>query len=496
MADSFDNFKPVYSAFGDHPRTPVTSTPSQNVPSLFSDYGQQLEGQGLFGPLQSSSSSGFAASGSNYAMDDYSFQNYSTSSVYDMSTRPLSPTNSSTGGGGPGNQSFQIGVVSPRPSSIAGEGGDAQKMGEASKSNIMSIINLLNEYVISHPFIVFRRQAQVNNRSVAYHLTPFTVVPFMWRIQGRQGIGAFFKGLPSSLVNYVLLIGSESLFYNILQYPIEYDFGLNQLFSERLVKHLILKSLSIIVVTPFICSSSVETVQSLIVAESPSPLDSIKEGFSRVFHFKSDRKLPFYMIVGPSVAYHLAHYILFSLTREALLYLNRQSQEDEEYLKQRRIRQRTAAKQAHLLTNDDFTILGESSQGIVDLTGDGERAAADAASTIANNDGLVSGTKDILNELKCSLYANIITDIVLYPLQTVMYRLFLQGTRTLIDNVDGRTAVIPLISNYDSASDCYASVLQYEGTSGLFKGFGALVLQYGVQAALIHLANYCLNKSF
>lgn len=104
MADSFDNFKPVYSAFGDHPRTPVTSTPSQNVPSLFSDYGQQLEGQGLFGPLQSSSSSGFAASGSNYAMDDYSFQNYSTSSVYDMSTRPLSPTNSSTGGGGPGNQ--------------------------------------------------------------------------------------------------------------------------------------------------------------------------------------------------------------------------------------------------------------------------------------------------------------------------------------------------------------------------------------------------------
>lgn len=83
----------------------------------------------------------------------------------------------------------------------------------------MSIINLLNEYVISHPFIVFRRQAQVNNRSVAYHLTPFTVMPFMWRIQGRQGIGAFFKGLPSSLVNYVLLIGSESLFYNILQYP-------------------------------------------------------------------------------------------------------------------------------------------------------------------------------------------------------------------------------------------------------------------------------------
>lgn len=188
----------------------------------------------------------------------------------------------------------------------------------------------------------------------------------------------------------------------------EYDFGLNQLFSERLLKHLILKSLSIIVVTPFICSSSVETVQSLIVAESPSPLDSIKEGFSRIFHFKSDRKLPFYMIVGPSIAYHLAHYVIFSLTREALLYLSRRSQEDEKYLKQRR----ATAKQA----NENMLILEESSQGF-DLSGNQE---ANAANT--KNGGIVSGTKDILNELKCSLYANIVTDIVLYPLQTVMYR--------------------------------------------------------------------------
>lgn len=83
----------------------------------------------------------------------------------------------------------------------------------------MSIINLLNEHVLSYPFIIIRRQAQVNNRSIAYHLTPFTVIPLMVGLQGRQGIGAFFKGLPSSLVNYVLLIGSESLFYNLLEFP-------------------------------------------------------------------------------------------------------------------------------------------------------------------------------------------------------------------------------------------------------------------------------------
>lgn len=99
MSDSFENSRPVYSAFGDHPLTPVTSASSQHVPSLFSEYGQQLEGQGLFGPLQSSSSSAYGASGSTYAMDDYNFQNYSTSSMYDMSTRPLSPSDSSAGGG-------------------------------------------------------------------------------------------------------------------------------------------------------------------------------------------------------------------------------------------------------------------------------------------------------------------------------------------------------------------------------------------------------------
>lgn len=169
-----------------------------------------------------------------------------------------------------------------------------------------------------------------------------------------------------------------------------------------------------VVVTPFICSSSTETVQSLIVAESPSPLDSIKEGFARIFHFKNDRKLPFYMIVGPSVTYHLAYYVLYSLTREALLYLNRRSAEDEEYLQQRRARQRAMRiAKASELTGEPHLLVEVPEDTETELD------ANSAGSLSAIN----SDTKDILNELKCSLYANIITDIVLYPFQTVMYRL-------------------------------------------------------------------------
>lgn len=94
-----------------------------------------------------------------------------------------------------------------------------KKIVESSKSNILSIVSLLNEHILAHPFVVVRRQAQVNHRSLAYHLTPFTVVPVIARLQARQGVATFFKGLPSSLLNYVLLLGSESILLSFLQLP-------------------------------------------------------------------------------------------------------------------------------------------------------------------------------------------------------------------------------------------------------------------------------------
>ena len=110
----------------------------------------------------------------------------------------------------------QVGIVSPNVASNKDEG---KGLLESSKSNILSIFNLLNQNVLSHPFLVFRRQAQVNNRSSAYHLHPFSVMPFIVRVQANQGATAIFKGLTSSLVTHVILIGSETLFFNVLQLP-------------------------------------------------------------------------------------------------------------------------------------------------------------------------------------------------------------------------------------------------------------------------------------
>ena len=70
----------------------------------------------------------------------------------------------------------------------------------------------------------------------------------------------------------------------------------------------------------------------------------------------------------------------------------------------------------------------------------------------------------------------------------------MQGTRTIIDNVDQTSAVIPVISDYDSPIDCYNMIIKEEGSSGLFKGFGALIIQYSIHYSLLKLTKCLLVK--
>lgn len=71
----------------------------------------------------------------------------------------------------------------------------------------------------------------------------------------------------------------------------------------------------------------------------------------------------------------------------------------------------------------------------------------------------------------------------------------LQGTRTLIDNVDPSGIVTPVISDYDGIGDCYRTIVLEEGKAGLFKGFGALILQYTFQYGFIKLTKLIIQKS-
>jgi len=55
--------------------------------------------------------------------------------------------------------------------------------------------------------------------------------------------------------------------------------------------------------------------------------------------------------------------------------------------------------------------------------------------------------------------------------------------------------VTPVITGYEGVVHCFRTTIEEEGFSGLYKGFGALVLQYGLQILLIRLVKIVLEKN-
>lgn len=62
------------------------------------------------------------------------------------------------------------------------------------------------------------------------------------------------------------------------------------------------------------------------------------------------------------------------------------------------------------------------------------------------------------------------TEVLFYPFETILHRIQLQGTRTIIDNLDSGYSVVPILTSYEGASDCCKTTITSEGVSGLYKG--------------------------
>ena len=73
----------------------------------------------------------------------------------------------------------------------------------------------------------------------------------------------------------------------------------------------------------------------------------------------------------------------------------------------------------------------------------------------------------------------------------LVFSVFCQGTRTIIDNVDivwgSPLEVTPISTRYEDVWDCAVTILRDEGVAGSYKGFGAVLLQYGLQYAMLRL---------
>lgn len=56
-----------------------------------------------------------------------------------------------------------------------------------------------------------------------------------------------------------------------------------------------------------------------------------------------------------------------------------------------------------------------------------------------------------------------------------------------MDNLDTGTGVISITTRYEGFVDCFRSIIREEGFGGLYKAFGALVLQYALHMAVLRL---------
>ncbi|XP_017067824.2 solute carrier family 25 member 46 [Drosophila eugracilis] len=305
-------------------------------------------------------------------------------------------------------------------------------------------VSLLTENVLSHPFLVLRWQCQVYNTSKCYHLHPFTLLPSIVHLHRRQGLTTLWKGISSCLLVRGMSCAIDDVISKVTSWPKEID---SRTTLKRFGQHVLLKSISIGVVAPFHAVSLVKTVQSDIASEKTGLLDVVREGGLRLFYWSSTqngRVLPTWALIGPCVSIGITKY-LFNLL-----------------------------------------IHGVSTRMML------------RRKSFWQDNQVVKFSDDKLEHQNAEIYAGLIalltTEVIFFPFETILHRLQLQGTRTIIDNLDNGYSVVPILTDYRGVFDCYRSTLISEGFSGLYKGFGAMILQFVAHVAILKLAKSIFDQ--
>ncbi|KFB35218.1 AGAP002704-PA-like protein [Anopheles sinensis] len=206
-------------------------------------------------------------------------------------------------------------------------------------------------------------------------------------------------------------------------------------------------NISIATVVPFYTASLVETVQSDIASEKPGIFDVFREGTSRLLSWsvpQKGRMLPVWALVGPSISLGISKYIcqLFIRGISTRIMCRRVTFYEEK----RGARTRDFAAQSQVI------------------------------------------------EVYSTMISLMTTEMIFYPFETILHRIQLQGTRTIIDNLDSGYSVVPILTSYEGVMDCYRQTVATEGVAGLYKGFGAMILQFAAHVAVIKLGKWFITQ--
>ncbi|KAM9330937.1 mitochondrial outer membrane protein SLC25A46 [Gastrophryne carolinensis] len=301
----------------------------------------------------------------------------------------------------------------------------------------IGLASLFTENVLAHPCIVLRRQCQVNYHACNYRLSPFSMVTIMYSFTKMQGPRALWKGMGSTFIVQGITLGAEGIISEFTPLPRELNHKWN---PKQIGGHILLKGLVYAIATPFYSASLIETVQSEIIRDNPGILECLKEGVGRLMGLgvpHSKRLLPLLVLTFPTVLHGVLHYIVSSVVQKCVLFF---------------IKKKNPA-----------------------------RNTLDASASAQNI------LEEYFPELLANFVASLCADVLLYPLETVMHRLHIQGTRTIIDNTDLGYEVLPINTQYEGMRDCINTIKREEGMLGFYKGFGAVVVQYTLHAAVLQI---------
>ena len=92
-----------------------------------------------------------------------------------------------------------------------------------------------------------------------------------------------------------------------------------------------------------------------------------------------------------------------------------------------------------------------------------------------------------MGRLWTAYLGSLLADTVLYPLETVIIRLYCQGMPVLVDNVQTGLDIAFITTYYRGFVDCLSGIWDSEGPWGFYKGFSSLLLRYAVHGAILLL---------
>jgi solute carrier family 25 protein 46 len=206
--------------------------------------------------------------------------------------------------------------------------------------------------------------------------------------------------------------------------------------------HLANQCIGFLLSSPFYAASIVESVQSHVDGDTSTLLSSMESGISRILgrESRSPHFLPLYITTPLFIGYSLLQYSTEILVQSCL---NR----------------------------------------LTSLTQTSETNSSESSILSVFYPQLLSGT-----------ISTAVSGMLLYPLQTVLHRLVVQGTQTVIDNTETGVGCVPVHTAYRGFVDCWGRVIQEEGWSGLYKGFSALLLQVVLGMAILQTAKVIFTQ--